>query len=73
MQLGNTLKKRYIGSSTSEEEAARIYDKKAIILNGLKAKTNFSYTKQEVEDIINSYIEEADELWLINLYNYYFF
>ena len=41
VQLGNTLSKRYIGSASSEVEAARIYDRKAILTNGLNAKTNF--------------------------------
>ena len=52
VQLGNTLARRYVGSSSSEEEAARLYDRKSIASNGLAAKTNFSYTKAEVEAII---------------------
>lgn len=54
VQLGNTLSKRYIGSANSEEEAARLYDRKAILTNGLKAKTNFSYTKTQIEQILDS-------------------
>lgn len=50
--MGNTLAKRYVGSSISEIEAARIYDRKAIVSNGLAAKTNFSYTKEQVFEII---------------------
>lgn len=45
VQLLGNLQKRYIGSITSEANAARIYDKYAIMTHGLKAKTNYSYTK----------------------------
>ena len=45
-----------MGSSTSELEAARIYDRKAIVSNGLTAKTNFSYTKPQILDIIRQEI-----------------
>ena len=47
-------KKRYVGSYSKEEEAARAYDKVALQNHGSKAKTNFDYTKQEVEDILAS-------------------
>ena len=53
VQLGNTLSKRYIGSAPTEEEAARLYDRKAILTNGLKAKTNFTYTKRQIEYILD--------------------
>jgi hypothetical protein len=45
VQLLGNLRKRYIGSIGSEEAAARIYDHYAIINHGLRAKTNFQYTK----------------------------
>ena len=45
-------KKRYVGSYSKEEEAARAYDKVALQNHGSKAKTNFDYTKQEVENIL---------------------
>jgi len=48
VQLLGNLRKRYIGSIGSEEAAARIYDHYAILTHGLRAKTNFSYTKQEI-------------------------
>ena len=47
-------KKRYVGSYSKEEDAARAYDKVALQNHGSKAKTNFDYTKQEVEEILNS-------------------
>jgi len=40
--------KTYIGSFKEEFVAAQIYDKFTILLNGPRAKTNFSYTKAEV-------------------------
>lgn len=48
VQLLGNLRKRYIGSIGDEESAAKIYDYYAIISHGLKAKTNFSYTKSDV-------------------------
>ena len=48
VQLGSTSGKRYIGCSGSEEDAAAIYDKNAILANGLIAKTNFPYTKMQI-------------------------
>ena len=45
MIMGN-FKKMYVGAIQSEDEAAVLYDKIAIITHGLKAKTNFSYRKK---------------------------
>jgi hypothetical protein len=47
------LKKHYIGSINTEERAARIYDRHAIITHGLRAKTNFNYTKGDIKDILD--------------------
>lgn len=58
--MGN-LKKHYIGSITSEERAARIYDRHAILTHGLRAKTNFSYNKCHVLTILD---RETDILTL---------
>ena len=44
--------KEYNGGYDCEDDAARIYDKKSICTFGLKAKTNFDYTKQEVLEIL---------------------
>ena len=46
-------KKKYLGSFSNEEEAARVYDKFALQNHGIKAKTNYDYTKEEVEKILN--------------------
>ena len=45
-------KKRYLGSFSNEEEAARAYDKVALQHHGIKAKTNYDYTKEEVKKIM---------------------
>jgi len=45
-------KKRYLGSFSNEEEAARAYDKVALQHHGIKAKTNYDYTKEELEKIM---------------------
>jgi hypothetical protein len=45
-------KKRYLGSFSNEEEAARAYDKVALQHHGIKAKTNYDYTKEEVAEIM---------------------
>ena len=44
--------KEYYGGFVSEDDAAREYDWRAISTYGLKAKTNFSYTKRDVLFII---------------------
>ena len=55
-----------LGQITNEIHAARIYDKRAIQANGIKAKTNFNYTKrqlvrmlQDEEDVRESEIDES--------------
>jgi len=54
------LKKHYIGSITTELKAARIYDRHAILTHGLRAKTNFSYTKSEIDQILSN---EKDDIF----------
>ena len=45
-------KKRYLGSFSNEEEAARAYDKVALQHHGIKAKTNYDYNKEEIKQIL---------------------
>ena len=45
-------KKRYLGSFSNEEEAARAYDRVALQHHGIKAKTNYDYTKDEIKKIM---------------------
>jgi hypothetical protein len=44
--------KKYLGSFKSEESAARLYDKVSIQQQGLKAKTNFTYTRDDLAEIL---------------------
>ncbi len=46
-------KKRYIGSYSTDVEAARVYDKVALQNHGKHAKTNFPYTEEEIFEILN--------------------
>jgi hypothetical protein len=39
-------KKMYLGSLRDEEQAAKFYDRVAIQYQGIKAKTNYSYSKR---------------------------
>jgi hypothetical protein len=41
-----------MGGIETEHEAALIYDKNSILVKGLKSKTNFSYTKNEILHIL---------------------
>lgn len=52
MIMGN-FKKFYIGGIKSELEAAKLYDKLAIFYHGMEAKTNFQYTKKDIEVLID--------------------
>ncbi len=45
-------RKRYVGSFSNEEEAARIYDKVSLQNHGGKAKTNYFYSEEEIKNII---------------------
>ena len=52
MIMGN-FKKMYVGAIVDEIEAARIYDKLAILSHGIQARTNFDYSREEIIDILN--------------------
>lgn len=49
--------KKYIGTFCEEKEAALVHDFYSIGLNGLKAKTNFSYSQDLVVEMIQNYFE----------------
>ena len=49
--------KSYVGSYTSEEFAARIYDILAIKYRGIKARTNFKYSSEQIKTILETDIE----------------
>ena len=49
--------KSYVGSYTSEEFAARIYDILAIKYRGIKARTNFKYSSEQIKTILETDID----------------
>ena len=49
--------KSYIGTFSSEELAARIYDIISIKNKGIKAKTNFQYNNRQIQNIIEKDID----------------
>lgn len=51
------MRKRYIGSISSEDQAAKIYDHYAIITHALRAKTNFHYSKRQIQEIMERFRE----------------
>ena len=53
--INNGKNKKYIGTFSTELEAAVAYDFYCIALHGFKSKCNFSYAKQTVMDMIESY------------------
>ena len=65
VQLLGNLRKHYIGSIQSEERAARIYDRHAILTHGLRAKTNFPYTKSQIATIL----EREEEILYNDIHN----
>ena len=58
VQLLGNLRKRYIGSISSEQEAAKLYDYYAILTHGLNAKTNFSYSKAQVQNFVQKFDQD---------------
>jgi len=45
----------YLGGIKTDEQAARFYDKVAIISQGINAKTNFEYTAQQIIQIMKQF------------------
>jgi hypothetical protein len=53
------IAKKYLGAINSELKAARLYDKYAMIIQGISAKTNFSYSKKDILKLMEEIDEEA--------------
>lgn len=60
MIMGN-FKKMYFGAIEDEREAALFYDKLAIVSHGIKARTNFNYTRRDIISILNE--EGLSRVW----------
>ena len=54
MQVFSNYRKKFLGQIQKEHLAARIYDKRAIMTRGLKAKVNFNYTKKQLDRLIQT-------------------
>lgn len=48
-------RKTYIGTYDTEAEAAKAFDFYSLLLHSLKARTNYSYTKHEILEMIEKY------------------
>ncbi|CAI2361458.1 unnamed protein product [Moneuplotes crassus] len=48
--------KKYIGTFSNEIEAAKTYDLYAVAMQGKRARLNFSYTNQEMVNMIDHYL-----------------
>ena len=55
-------RKTYIGSYDTERECAVAFDFHCILVHGLKARTNFSYTKGDLVSMLQSYKQNSDSL-----------
>ena len=62
MQVLTNKEKKYIGQISTEQVAARMYDRSAIFANGLQAKTNFNYTKRQLENLLKEPSDNSEEL-----------
>mmetsp|Transcript_716 Transcript_716/g.839 ORF Transcript_716/g.839 Transcript_716/m.839 type:complete len:139 (+) Transcript_716:252-668(+) len=49
--------KKYIGTYSTEKEAALTYDFYAFGVHGLKAKTNFKHAGEQIKNMIQSFID----------------
>jgi len=52
--------KKYIGSYCTEKEAALTYDFYAFGVHGLKARTNFKHTAEDIMEMIESYFRSGN-------------
>ena len=53
-------RKTYIGSYESEKDAALAFDFYSILLHSLTAKTNFSYSKEDIINMITNYKQNGN-------------
>ena len=53
--ISSAKMKSYIGTYVSEFEAAEMFDLYSLLVNGFSAKTNFSYSKAGIIDLINKH------------------
>ena len=49
-------RKTYLGTYDTQEEAAEVFDFYSLLLNWLVAKTNFDYSKKDIENMINKFV-----------------
>lgn len=57
INVGNT--KKYIGTYSTQKEAAVAYDFYSFALHGSKAKTNFTYNKDQLISMVESFLEKG--------------
>ena len=55
-------RKTYLGTFSTQEEAAKTFDLYSILVHGLSAKTNFDYTKNEIINIVENFIKNVKNL-----------
>ena len=55
-------RKTYIGTYKTEKEAAIAFDFYSMLIHALEGKTNFSYTKGQVWEMINNFVENDQVL-----------
>ena len=53
--------KKYVGTYPTEKQAAIVYDFYSIAHHGSKAKTNFSYKRELIADMIQYYLQNENE------------
>lgn len=61
--------KKYIGGYTNELEAAIAYDFYSMVIDHKRARTNFSYTKEEVKEMVNQFVANNQQ-FVPSLYLY---
>ena len=60
-------RKTYIGTYKTEREAAIAFDFYSMLIHALEGKTNFSYTKGQVFEMINNFIRNDQVLLVYQL------